>query len=147
MYIFIVLMLMGVKASGTATLTFVFPSSQEEEMVIETEKISEPLVKVSGVVESDGVLEIDLVSREELEFSFDVLYDDGSIESYGFDFINGYKKLEVPVVLSGSRREIRWVNILWEGDGLVVCNASHENASHENLPYLSLGSTGEFEKN
>jgi hypothetical protein len=147
MYIFIVLMLMGVKSSGTATLSFIFPAEQEEAIVIETEKISEPLVSVSRVVENDGVLEIDLVSREELEFSFDVLYDDGSIESYASDFINGFKKLEVPVVLSGSRRKIRWVNILWEGDGLVVCNASHENETQENLPDLSCASTGKFEKN
>ncbi len=147
MYIFIVLMLMGVKSSGTATLSFIFPVKQEEAIVIETEKINEPLVKVNRVVGNDGVLEIDLVSREELEFSFDVLYDDGSIESYASDFINGFKKLEVPVVLSGSRRKIRWVNILWEGDGLVVCNASHENASYENLPDLSCASAGKFEKN
>ncbi len=133
-------MLMGVKASGTATLSFIFPALQEEAIVIETEKISEPLVSVSGVVENDGALEIDLVSREKLEFSFDVLYDDGSIESYASDFINGFKKLEVPVVLSGLRRKIRWVNILWEGDGLVVCNASYENASYENLPDLSCAS-------
>jgi hypothetical protein len=147
MYIFIVLMLMGIRESGTATLTFVFPGSQEGQMVQEVERISEPLMKVGGVVEDNGVLEIDLISREGLEFSFDVLYDDGSLESYGFDFIDGYKKLEVPIVLSGSRREVRWVNILWEGDGLVVCNAAHENATHENLPDLSLVSTGEFEKN
>jgi len=156
MYIFIVLMLMGVKESGTATLSFIFPSSGEE-VVQKIEEVSEPLMRVRGVAESEGVLEIDLVSREELGFSFDVHYDDGSIESYSLCFINGCKKLEVPIVLGGSRREIRWVNILWEGDGLVVCNASrenathgnatHENASHKNLPDLSLVSTGEFEKN
>ena len=117
MYIFIVLMLTGVKASGTATLSFIFPSSQEEEIVIETEKISEPLVSVNRVVENDGNLEIDLVSRKGLEIAFDVLYDDGSVESYVGGFIDGFKKLEVPVVLSGSRRKIRWVNIFWEGDG------------------------------
>jgi hypothetical protein len=147
MYIFIVLMLMGVKESGTATLSFIFPSLEGEEVVRKVEEISEPLVRVSGVVENEGVLEIDLVSREELEFSFDVYYDDGSIESYGLAFVDGFKKLEVPIVLSGSRSEIRWVNILWEGDGLVVCNAVHENVTQENLPDLSLVSTGEFEKN
>ena len=147
MYIFIVLMLMGVKSSGTATLSFIFPAEREESTIIETEKINEPLVRVSRVAENDGALEIDLVSREELEFSFDVLYDDGSIESYASCVINGFKKLEVPVVLSGSRRKIRWVNILWEGDGLVVCNASYENETQENLPDLSCASTVQFEKN
>ncbi len=142
MYIFIVLMLMGVKSSGTATLSFIFPNFQEEGIVQKIEKISEPLVKVNKVVENDGGLEIDLISREEFEFSFDVLYDDGSIESYGSDFIDGFKRLEVPVVLSGSRRKIRWVNILWEGDGLVVCSASYED-----LPDLSSASTEQFEKN
>ncbi|MBN1694929.1 hypothetical protein JW879_05980 [candidate division WOR-3 bacterium] len=129
MYIFIVLMLMGVKSNGTATLSFIFPAEQEEEIFIETEKISEPLVSVSGVVENDGVLEIDLVSREELEISFDVLYDDGSIESYASDFIDGFRKLKVPVVLSGSRRKIRWVNIFWEGDSLVIFNVTNEKFS------------------
>jgi hypothetical protein len=152
MYIFIVLMLMGVKVSGAATLSFIFPNSHEEEIVRRVEKISEPLMKVRRVVEGESGLEIDLVSRKELCFNFDVLYDDGSIESYYGGVVDGCIKLVVPVVLSGSRREIRWVNILWEGDGLVVCNALHEgapyeNASHKNLPDLSLGSTGEFEKN
>ena len=63
MYIFIVLMLMGVKSSGTATLSFIFPEKREEAIVIETEKISEPLVSVSRVVENDSRLEIDLVSQ------------------------------------------------------------------------------------
>lgn len=143
MYIFIVLMLTGVKASGTATLSFVFPSVGEKEVVLqEVEKVTEPVMRVEGVSEDVDMLEIDLFSRRELEFSFNVLYDDGSIESYDGGFIDGFKKLEVPIVLSGSRRKIRWVNILWEGDGLVVCNASHEN-----LPDLSLNSQGEFEKN
>ena len=136
MYIFIVLMLAGVKASGAATLTFIFPGLQGKEMVQEIGKISEPLVRVNSVVEKEGELEIELVSCKELELRFDVLYDDGSIESYGGGFIDGFKKLEVPVVLSGSRRKIRWVNILWEGDGLVVCNALDEN-----LPDLSFAST------
>ena len=142
MYVFIILMLMGVRESGTATLSFVFPNSGMEEVVQMVEEVNEPLVRVAGVAENNDVLEIDLVSREELEFSFDVHYDDGSIESYGFDFIDGSKKLKVPIVLSGSRSEIRWVNILWEGDGLMVCNAAHEN-----LPDLSLVSGEEFEKN
>ena len=135
-------MLTGVKASGTATLSFVFPSSHEKEIVQEVERVSEPVMRIDGVVENAGRLEIDLFSQRELEFSFDVLYDDGSIESYDGGFIDGVKKLEVPIVLSGSKRKIRWVNILWEGDGLVICNASHEN-----LPDLSLSSPGEFEKN
>lgn len=135
-------MLTGVKASGTATLSFVFPSSHEKEVVQEIERVSEPVMRIDGVSEDAGKLEIDLFSSRELEFSFDVLYDDSSIESYDGGFIDGAKKLEVPIVLSGSRRKIRWVNILWEGDGLVICNASHEN-----LPDLSLSSPGEFEKN
>ncbi len=142
MYIFIVLMLTGVKTSGTATLSFIFPNLHEKEIVREVEKISEPVMKVSKVVENEGKLEIELVSSKELEISFDVLYDDGSIERYDGSVVDGCSKLEVPVVLGGSRREIRWVNILWEGDGLVVCNATHES-----LPELALGSTGEFEKN
>jgi capsid portal protein len=146
MYIFIVLILIGVKANGTATLSFVFPVSEGKEIIREVEEISEPLVRVNGVAENDEVLEIDLISRKGLEFAFDVLYDDGSIQSYSGAFIDGCKKLEVPVVLGGSRRKIRWVNILWEGDGLVVCNASHENASYENLPDLSCTSQGQFEK-
>jgi hypothetical protein len=152
MYIFIVLMLMGVEANGTATLSFIFPDLHERDIIQEVEKISEPAMRVSKVVENEGILEIDLVSREELCFSFDVLYDDGSIESYSGGVVDGCSKLEVPIVLSGSRREIRWVNILWEGDGLVICNAAHENAAyentlHENLPELSLSSAEKFEKN
>ena len=127
MYIFIVLMLTGVKASGTATLSFIFPASHEKEVVQEVEKISEPLLKVGGVMEKEGELEIDLISREAIEFDFDVLYDDGSVESYESSFVDGVKKLKVPIVLSGSRKKIRWVNILWEDDGLVVCNASNED--------------------
>jgi hypothetical protein len=142
MYIFIVLMLTGVKASGTATLSFVFPAFNEKEVVQEFEEVSGPLIKVDGVVASSDELEINLVSRERIDFVFDVLYDDGSIESYDGGFIDGVKNLEVPVVLSGSRRKVRWVNILWEGDGLVVCNAANEG-----LPDLSLVSTGQFEKN
>jgi hypothetical protein len=142
MYIFIVLMIMGVKASGTATLSFIFPNSHEKEIVQEVEKISEPLIKVNRVEEIDGKLEIGLVSRVELEFSFDVFYDDGSIERYDGGCIDGVKKLEVPIVLSGSRRKIGWVNIFWEGGSLVVCNALNES-----LPDLSLNSTGEFKKN
>jgi hypothetical protein len=99
-------------------------------------------MRVDGVKEESGKMVIDLFSREELEFSFDVLYGNGSIESYDGGFIDGVKKLEVPIVLSGSKREIRWVNILWEGDGLIVCNASYEN-----LPDLSLSPPGEFVKN
>ena len=142
MYIFIVLMLTGVKASGTATLSFIFPASHEKEVVQEVEKISEPLLKVGGVREKEGELEIDLISREAIEFDFDVLYDDGSVESYESSFVDGVKKLKVPIVLSGSRKKIRWVNILWEDDGLVVCNASNED-----LPDLSLNFEEEFEKN
>jgi len=142
MYIFFVLMLTGVRASGTATLSFIFPNSQENEIVQEIEKVNEPVVKVSRVEESDGKLVIDLVSRKELELSFVVFYNDGTIDSFDGGFIDGTRKLEVPVVLSGSRRKIRWVNILWEGDGLVVCSASHES-----LPDLSLSSVGQFEKN
>jgi len=142
MYIIFVLMLTGVRASGTATLSFVFPSSAEKEMIQEIEKISEPAVRVDGVREDDGMLAINLVSREEISFSFNVLYDDGTIDSYDGGFIDGTRKIEVPVVLSGSRKKIRWVNILWEGDGLVVCNASHES-----LPDLSLSSVGQFKKN
>jgi hypothetical protein len=142
MYIFIVLMLTGIKASGTATLSFVFPAFNEKEIVREIEEVSEPLVGVNRVVEDEGKLEIDLLSRERIDFVFDVHYDDGSMESYDGGFIDGAKKLEVPIVLSGSRRKIRWVNILWEGDGLVVCNAANEN-----LPDLSLASTGEFVEN
>jgi len=142
MYIFFVLMLTGVRASGTATLSFIFPNSQENEIVQEIEKVNEPVVKVSRVEESDGKLVIDLVSRKELELSFVVFYNDGTIDSFDGGFIDGTRKLEVPVVLSGSRRKIRWVNILWGGDGLVVCNASHES-----LPDLSLSSVGQFEKN
>ena len=142
MYIFIVLMLTGVKASGTATLSFIFPASHEKEVVQEVEKISEPLLKVGGVMEKEGELEIDLISREAIEFDFDVLYDDGSVESYESSFVDGVKKLKVPIVLSGSRKKIRWVNILWEDDGLVVCNASNED-----LPDLSLNFEEEFEKN
>jgi len=142
MYIIFVLMLTGVRASGTATLSFIFPNSQESEIVQEIEKVNKPVVKVSRVEEGDGKLVMDLVSRKELELSFDVLYDDGTIDSFDGGFIDGTRKLEVPVVLSGSRKKIRWVNILWEGDGLVVCNASHES-----LPDLSLSSVGQFEKN
>ena len=102
-------MLTGVKASGTATLSFIFPSSHEKEIVQEVERVSEPVMRIDGVVENAGRLEIDLFSQRELEFSFDVLYDDGSIESYDGGFIDGVKKLEVPIVLSGSKRKIRWV--------------------------------------
>ena len=142
MYIFIVLMLTGVRASGSATLSFVFPGFDEKEVAREVQVIEEPLIGVGGVAENGGRLEIDLVSREEVAFAFDVLYDDGSIESYDGGFVDGVQKLEVPIVLGGSRTRIRWVNILWEGDGLVVCNASHED-----LPDLSLVSAGEFGKN
>ena len=142
MYIFIVLMLTGVKASGTATLSFVFPSINEKEIVQEIEEVSEPLVGVNRVVEREGKLEIDLSSREKVDFVFDVHYDDGSMESYDGGFVDGAKKLEVPIVLSGSRRKVRWVNILWEGDALVVCNASNDD-----LTDLSLASMGEFEEN
>ena len=141
MYIFIVLMLTGVKASGTATLSFIFPTFKEE-IVQEVEEVSEPLIGVNSVVEKEGKLEIDLQSHERVDFVFDVRYDDGSIESYDGGFIAGSKKLEVPVVLSGSRSKVRWVNILWEGDALMVCNAANENLSD-----LSLASTGEFKEN
>jgi len=139
MYIFIVLMLTGVKASGTATLSFIFPSFNEKKVVQEVKEVSKPLIGVNCVEEKEGKLEIGLRSRERIDFVFDVYYNDGSIESYDGGFINGVKKLEVPIVLGGSRTKIRWVNILWEGDGLVVFNASHED--------LALVSTGEFKKN
>ncbi len=141
MNIFIVLMLIGAKASGTATLTFIFPDFHEKEIVREVEEIREPLIKVNGVVENDCKLEIELISSKGLEFNFDVFYDDSSIESYNGNFIDGVKKLEVPIVLSGSRREVRWVNILWKGGSLVVCNALQEDLSD-----LSLNSKEEFEK-
>ncbi len=142
MYIIFVLMLTGVRASGSATLSFVFPNSHDKEVVQEIEKISEPAIKVERVREEDGVLVIDLASREDVSFVFDVLYDDGSIDSFDGGVIDGSEKLEVPVVLGGSRNKIRWVNILWEGDGLVVCNASNES-----LPDLSCVSNNNFEKN
>ncbi len=136
MYIFIVLLLTGVKASGTATLGFIFPSFDEKKVI---QEVGEPLIGVNCIEEKEGKLEISLRSRERIDFVFDVHYNDGSVESYDGGFINGVKKLEVPIVLSGSRTKIRWVNILWEGDGLVVFNAVFED--------LSLVSTGELEKN
>lgn len=142
MYIIFVLMLTGVKESGSATLSFVFPNSGESESLKVEEKIRESAMRVDGVREDDGSLEIDLVSRDRIECDFNVLYDDGSVESYSGCCVDGFQTLEVPVVLSGSRRKIRWVNILWEGDGLVVCNASYDN-----LPDLSCTSAGQFEKN
>lgn len=142
MYIIFVLMLTGVRASGTATLSFIFPNVNEAEMVQEIKKINEPAVRVKGVKEEAGVMVIDLVSCKEVSFIYDVLYDDGSLDSFDGGVVDGSIELEVPVVLSGSRSKIRWVNILWGGDGLVVCNASDEN-----LPDLSCVSNNRFEEN
>jgi len=142
MYIFIVLMLTGVKESGTATLSFVFPSFGEEEFVGEIERVSEPLIGVDCVREEGGMLEINLRSKEAVDFVFDVYYDDGSVKNYDGGCIDGLKKLEIPIVLSGLRKKVRWVNILWEGDALVICNASNED-----LPDLSFVPAGEFEEN
>jgi hypothetical protein len=142
MNLILILMLTGVKASGTATLSFIFPASEEKEAIQLEEKVSQPAMSVDRVYEDGGSLKINLVSSEKIEFAFDVLYDDGSVESYSGDCIDGSGELEVPIVLSGSRRKIRWVNILWEDDGLVVCNASNDN-----LPDLSCASAGQFEKN
>lgn len=141
MNIFIVLMLIGAKASGTATLTFIFPDFHEKEIVREVEEISEPLIKVKGVVQNDSKLEIELVSSKEIEFNFDVFYDDTSIVSDNGSFIDGVKKLEIPTDISGSRREVRWVNISWMGGSLVVCNALQKDLSD-----LSLNSTEESKK-
>jgi len=141
MNLILILMLTGVKASGTATLSFIFPSSEEGVVQVE-EKVSQPAVSVDRVYEDNGNLVINLVSFEKIKFDFDVLYDDGSMESYIGAWVDGSGELEVPIVLSGSRRKIRWVNILWEDDGLVVCNASNDN-----LPDLSYSAVGQFEKN
>ncbi len=141
MNLILILMLTGVKASGTATLSFIFPSPEEEIVQVE-EKVSQPAVSVDRVYEDNGNLVINLVSFEKIKFDFDVLYDDGSMESYIGAWVDGSGELEVPIVLSGSRRKIRWVNILWEDDGLVVCNASNDN-----LPDLSYSAVGQFEKN
>ena len=140
MNLILILMLTGVKASGSATLSFVFPSNEESEIVKVEEKVSQPEIGVERVYEVDGKLLINLVSGKEIAFDFNVLYDDGSLESYVGGCVNGSSVLEVPIVLSGLRRKIRWVNILWEDDGLVVCNASNEDASNENLSDLSFAS-------
>lgn len=142
MNLILILMLTGVKASGTATLSFVFPNLEENEVVRVEEKVSQPAVSVDRVYEEEGSLVINLISRERIEFDFDVLYDDGSIENYKGGLVEGSVVLEVPIVLSGLRRRIRWVSILWEDDGLVVCNASNDN-----LPDLSYTSVGQFQKN
>jgi len=142
MNLILILMLTGVKASGTATLSFVFPNPEEKEVVYIEEKVSQPVISVDRVYENNGNLVINLVSLERIEFDFDVLYDDGSMESYSDAWVDGSGELEVPIVLSGSRRKIGWVNILWEDDGLVVCNASNDN-----LPDLSCAAVGQFEKN
>jgi len=141
MNLILILMLTGIKASGTATLSFIFPSPEEEIVQVE-EKVSQPAVSVDRVYEDNGNLVINLVSFEKIKFDFDVLYDDGSMESYSGAWVDSSGELEVPIVLSGSRRKIRWVNILWEDDGLVVCNASNDN-----LPDLSCAAVGQFEKN
>ncbi len=142
MYILIVLIISQVKSSGTATLSFIFPNSQEKEMVEKIVKIREPVVKLEGVKEENGNLVIDLSSRESLELSVVVLYGDGEAKDFRSDLIDGFKKIEVPIVLSGQGEKVRWVNILWENDDLVVCNASNEN-----LPDLSSVSAGQFAKN
>ena len=137
MNLILILMLTGVKESGTATLSFIFPGPAENEVVQQfEERVSQPAVSVDRVYEEEGGLVINLVSAERIEFDFDVLYDDGSIESYKGGLVEGSSILEVPIVLSGSRRKIRWVNILWEDDGLVVCNASNDNLA--DLSYASV---------
>ena len=142
MNLILILMLTGVKASGSATLSFIFPSVEENEVVKVEEKVRQPEIRVERVYEVGGKLLINLVSSEEIAFDFDVLYDDDSMENYTGGCVDGSSVLEVPIVLSGLRRKIRWVNILWEDDGLVVCNASNENFSD-----LSFASVGQFEKN
>ncbi len=142
MYILIVLMISQVKASGTATLSFIFPNSQEKEMVEEMAEIREPIIKLERVKEESGNLVIDLSSREPLELSVVVLYDNNEVINFSSGLIDGLKKIEVPIVLGGSEEKVRWVNILWENDGLVVCNASNED-----LPDLSGVSAEQFARN
>jgi hypothetical protein len=142
MYILIVLIISQVKASGTATLSFIFPNSNEKEMVEEIVDISEPAVKLEGVKEEGGNLVIDLSSNKSLELNIVAIYGDDEVNSLNGVLIKGLKKIEVPIVLSGSGEKVRWVNILWENDGLVVFNASNEN-----LPDLSSVSTLQFAKN
>lgn len=141
MYFFLVLVLMGAQASGAAKLTFIFPGSEKSKVVGEVEKVEEPLVKVGGVVEEAGKLKIGLISREKIDIGFEVFYNDGSIESFDSCSVDGVKKLEIPIVLSGSKRKIGWVNIFWESGSLVVCSASGDG-----LPDLSLSAIRKFKK-
>jgi hypothetical protein len=142
MYILIVLMISQVKSSGTATLSFIFPNSQEKEMIEEIADVREPVVKLEGVKEENGNLAIDLSSRESLELSVVVCYGKDEVKSLSGVCIDGVQKIEVPIVLSGQGEKVRWVNILWENDGLMVCNASNED-----LPDMSGVSNEQFAKN
>jgi hypothetical protein len=141
MYILIVLIISEVKASGSATLSFIFPNSGEKEFAEKIIEKREPEVKLLGVREESGELMIDLSSRESLELKVLVFYGD-EVKSYSGIRINGIEKIVVPIVPSGSREKVRWVNILWENDNLFICNASEES-----LPDLSCVENDQFVKN
>ena len=141
MYILIVLIISEVKASSSATLSFIFPDRGEKEFVEKIIEKREPEVKLLGVKEESGGLMIDLSSSKSLELSVIVFYGD-EVKSYSDIRINGIEKIVVPIVLSGSTEKVRWVNIIWENDSLFICNASEES-----LPELSSAVNEQFEKN
>jgi hypothetical protein len=141
MYILIVLMISQVKSSGSATLSFIFPNSQEKGMVEEISDVKEPLVKLEGVKEDNGSFVIDLSSREPLELGVVVCYANDEVKSLKCVWIDGPQKIEVPIVLSGREEKVRWVNISWNNDGLMIYNASNED-----LPDLTSVSAEQFSK-
>jgi hypothetical protein len=141
MYLLIVLIISEVKASGSATLSFIFPDRGEKEFVEKVIEKRGPEVKLLGVKEESGGLMIDLSSSKSVELKVLVFYGD-EVKSYGDIRINGIEKIVVPIVPSGSREKVRWVNIIWENDSLFICNASEES-----LPELSCVENEQFVKN
>lgn len=150
MYILIVLIFSEVQASGTATLSFVFPSAEDQkvlERVGEAEEVKEPKIKLESVKHGKDSMVVKLSSGESLEFSVVAFYGNGVTKKFEGGVIDGVKKVKVPIVLCGSGRKVRWVNILWKNDGLVVCNASNDYLGnlasapsleqHEEMPQLA----------
>ncbi|MEO0293315.1 MAG: hypothetical protein ABIN61_03715 [candidate division WOR-3 bacterium] len=124
MYIFIVLLITGVKASATATLSFIFPDFEKEE--IREEKVEKPLIRLLGVKEENGKFVIGLSSENsgEVKINVVVAYENRIFRGVSGISISGSQKIKIPIVLSGSGERVRWVKISWESDSLVVWNAS-----------------------
>jgi len=115
------------EASGTATLTFIFPSAQE----MQTEQVTEataPAISLQDVRKEGNSLVIVLASSNPLEFKVIAFYNQGGVTENIYVFNNTVKEVRVPLFIGQPRKKLNSVQILWTDQGkedqLIICNTN-----------------------